>query len=95
MQFLSEPKLTRINDGTFTMSERETLKYSLANSLCSLKIFWDTELFGSGVAGLRCGSKNKCIESRSIDTSLSERFAFEVDESAVDVLSVTVSLSWP
>lgn len=78
--------------------EQDTFRYSFANSLCSLKIFWDTELFGSGVVGLKCGSSNKCIESRSIDTSLSERFSFELEDSAAgiaDVLSVTVSLSLP
>lgn len=75
----------------------QTFRYSLANSLCSLKIFCDTELFGSGVVGRKCGSSNKCIESRSI-ASLSERLSLEVEDSVVgivDVLSVTVSLSLP
>lgn len=78
-------------------SKHTTLRYSLTNSLCSLKIFWDNGLL-SGVAGLKCGSKNKCMESRSIVTSLSEQFTVEVDASDVgnaDVLSVTVNLSLP
>lgn len=112
-----------------------TLRYSRARSLCSSNICCDNRLFGSGVAGLRCGSNIRYMESRSSEDSISVWFRVlgaagdEVDvllelevvvsaaavaepadvlavrlaavavaaslEGSVDLVSVTVNLSFP
>lgn len=41
-----------------------TFKYSLASCLCSSNICFDSSLFGSGGAGLKCGSSIRCTESK-------------------------------
>lgn len=46
-----------------------TFKYSLANCLCSSNISFDRSLFGSGGAGLKCGSSIKCTEAKSSSSS--------------------------